>query len=116
MGERIDGLAKLRRLHAGNASEFQKQGGCHHVCAEAGLRVLCARAKYAQVHSESVCDAIRSQSGEIEECEDEVGSDSAMLQGQEVGACIFELACILAEMLINVPNSRTGKISCLSLT
>lgn len=45
MGESLDGLAIIGRLHARNTRQLQDQGRCYQVCGEAGLRVLRAGAK-----------------------------------------------------------------------
>ena len=73
MGECIDGLAKLGGLHAGDAYDFQEQGGCDQFRAETRLRVFRAGAEYAEVYPQGVCDAVCSQFREAEAGEDEIG-------------------------------------------
>ena len=72
MGEPAHGLAVICRLHEWTQDRVQVQGGCHQLCQQAGLRVLCPGAQQTEVCPQGLCQPLYSQPQEAQDCIDQI--------------------------------------------
>ena len=72
MGEPTYGVAIECRLSTGHALKFQDERRCDTLCAETGVRVLCAGTKRKANYPQSVREQFHAQREETKEDSDEI--------------------------------------------